>query len=103
MMMRPMSLYESGESNGTVSLSELFDGNQEIESFSELTIEETAYVIVRGGWPASIGESEKNALRHAIDYVEAIINADVSRVDGVEKIPPESGPYCDLWRETSRL
>ncbi|MCD8014575.1 MAG: DUF4143 domain-containing protein [Lachnospiraceae bacterium] len=87
MMMRPMSLYESGESNGTVSLSELFDGNLEIESFSELTIEETAYAIVRGGWPASIGESEKNALRHAIDYVEAIINADVSRVDGVEKNP----------------
>ncbi len=87
MVMRPMSLYESGESNGTVSLSELFDGKQEIESFSELTIEETAYAIVRGGWPASIGESSKTALRHAIDYVEAIINADVSRVDGIEKNP----------------
>ncbi|MCC8107283.1 MAG: DUF4143 domain-containing protein [Clostridiales bacterium] len=87
MVMRPMSLYESGESNGTVSLSELFDGKQEIESFSELTIEETAYAIVRGGWPASIGESSKTALRHAIDYVEAIINADVSRVDGIKKNP----------------
>ena len=48
---------------------------------------EIAFAIVRGGWPASIGESEKVCLRHAIDYVEAIINADVSRVDGVDKNP----------------
>ncbi len=87
LLMRPMSLYESMESNGSVSLKELFDGKTEIDSFSELTIERIAFAIVRGGWPASIGESEKNALRHAIDYVEAIINADVSRVDGIEKSP----------------
>lgn len=87
LLMRPMSLYESLESNGSVSLKELFDGKTEIDSFSELTIERIAFAIVRGGWPASIGESEKNALRHAIDYVEAIINADVSRVDGIEKSP----------------
>ena len=87
LLMRPMSLYESMESNGSVSLKALFDGATDIETFSELTIEQTAFAIVRGGWPVSIGESEKNALRHAIDYVEAIINADVSRVDGIEKSP----------------
>ena len=86
-LMRPMSLYESMESNGSVSLKALFDGETEIDNFSTLTIEQIAFAIVRGGWPASIGESEKIALRHAIDYVEAIINADVSRVDGIEKNP----------------
>jgi len=87
LMMRPMSLYESMESNGTVSLRELFSGKTEIDSFSDLTIEHTAFTIVRGGWPASIGESEKVALRHVIDYVEAIINHDISRVDNIEKNP----------------
>lgn len=87
LMMRPMSLYESLESNGCVSLKALFDGETEIDSFSSLTIEQIAFAIVRGGWPASIGNTEKIALRHAIDYVEAIINADVSRVDGIEKNP----------------
>lgn len=87
LLMRPMSLYESMESNGSVSLKALFDGETEIDNFSTLTIEQIAFAIVRGGWPASIGESETIALRHAIDYVEAIINADVSRVDGIEKNP----------------
>ena len=86
-MMRPMSLFESQESNGSVSMKDLFDGTTEISGFSEMTIEQIAFAIVRGGWPASIGDSEKNVLRHAIDYVEAIINTDVSRVDGVEKNP----------------
>lgn len=87
LLMRPMSLYESMESNGSVSLKALFDGETEIDNFSTLTIEQIAFAMVRGGWPASIGESEKIALRHAIDYVEAIINADVSKVDGIEKNP----------------
>lgn len=87
LFMRPMSLYESLESNGSVSLAELFNGKSDIEAYSELTIEKIAHAIVRGGWPASIGESSNVSLRHAIDYVEAIINADISRVDGVEKNP----------------
>ncbi len=87
MMMRPMSLYESGESNGSVSLSALFNGETEIDAFSDLSIEQIAFAIVRGGWPASIGDNRKSALRYAIDYVEAVINADVSRVDNIEKNP----------------
>ena len=85
--MRPMSLFESGESSGSISLKSLFDGNTEIEGFSELSIEKIAFAIVRGGWPASISGSEKAAMRHAVDYVEAIINEDVSRVDGIAKNP----------------
>jgi len=87
LMMRPMSLFESLESNGMVSLKSLFEGKTDPEGFSELSIESIASAIVRGGWPASIGDEESIALRHAVDYVEAVINADVSRVDGVEKNP----------------
>ncbi|MDX9809567.1 MAG: DUF4143 domain-containing protein [Sphaerochaetaceae bacterium] len=87
LMMRPMSLFESLESNGMVSLKSSFDGNINLEGFSDLSIETIASAIVRGGWPASIGYGENIALRHAVDYVEAIINADISRVDGVDKNP----------------
>lgn len=85
--MRPMSLYESSESNGSVSLGELFDGKTDIDGLSDLSIEQIAFAIVRGGWPASVGEDEKTAFRHAVDYVEAVINQDISAVDGVEKSP----------------
>ena len=87
LMMRPMSLFESLESNGMISLKSLFEGKENLEGFSELSIERVAVAITRGGWPASIGEDESVALRHAVDYVEAVINADISRVDGVEKNP----------------
>jgi predicted AAA+ superfamily ATPase len=80
-------MYESLESNGAVSLKDLFDGKTDIESFSSLTIEKLALALVRGGWPASVGEKESVALRRAYDYTEAIINIDISRVDGIEKSP----------------
>jgi predicted AAA+ superfamily ATPase len=86
--MRPMSLFESMESNGTVSLQALFDHRAEgIAVNSEITIEQIAFLICRGGWPASIGSTGNIALRMAKDYVEAIIHQDVSRVDGIEKNP----------------
>jgi predicted AAA+ superfamily ATPase len=86
--MRPMSLFESMESNGTVSLQALFDQRAEgIAVNSELTIEQIAFLICRGGWPASIESTGNIALRMATDYVEAIIHQDVSRVDGIEKNP----------------
>lgn len=86
-LMRPMSLYESQESNGTVSLLELFEGCEDIEALSELSIEDLAFALCRGGWPASITHKGALALRMARDYVEAVINYDVSRVDDVEKNP----------------
>ncbi|MDR2201758.1 MAG: DUF4143 domain-containing protein [Clostridiales bacterium] len=85
--MRTMSLFESRDSNGQVSLKELFDGNEDVGCKSELSIEELAYVLARGGWPASVGESEDAALTSVAAYVEAVVNYDVSRVDGVEKNP----------------
>ena len=87
MLMRPMSLFESHESNGTVSFGDLFAGNQAIEAMSELSIEKIAFALCRGGWPASVMKNETSALRMSRDYVEAVINHDVSRVDDVEKNP----------------
>jgi len=86
-LMRPMSLYESQESNGTVSLADLFNGEHAIENISDLSIEQIAFAICRGGFPASIGKPDKSALRMSIDYIEAVINQDISRVDGIEKNP----------------
>ncbi|MEI7502593.1 MAG: DUF4143 domain-containing protein [Paludibacter sp.] len=86
-LMRPMSLFESNESNGSVSLRTLFDGSKDVEAVSDLTIEKIAFALCRGGWPASIKQKETSALRMARDYVEAVINYDVSRVDNVEKNP----------------
>ena len=86
MVMRPMSLFESLESNGNVSLASLF-AREDIKGSSELTFERLAFALVRGGWPASVGEEETMALRHAREYVAAVVDSDVSRVDGVEKNP----------------
>lgn len=87
MFMRTMTLFESLESNGDVSLKSLFDGIADVEGMSSLTIERLAFALTRGGWPASIGEKETVALRRVYDYVDAVINIDVSRVDGVDKSP----------------
>ena len=82
-----MSLWESKESNGTVSLQSLFNEKPDIAAQSSLTIEQLAYAICRGGWPASIRLKERAALKTPRNYVEEVINFDVHRVDGVEKNP----------------
>jgi len=109
MVMRPMSLFESLESNGMISLKALFDraidgengfpdeNGFTAECFSTLSIEALAFALTRGGWPASVdtgtGQSgstktaESAALRRVYDYIDAVINIDVSRVDDVEKNP----------------
>ncbi|MBQ8100364.1 MAG: AAA family ATPase, partial [Paludibacteraceae bacterium] len=87
MRMRTMSLWESGESNGKVSLEDLFNKQPQVGAISELTIEQLAYAICRGGWPASIPLKERAALKTARNYVEEVINYDVHRVDGIEKNP----------------
>jgi uncharacterized protein len=87
LMMRPMSLFESMESNGSISLKALFDGDQDVEAISDMSIEHIAFALCRGGWPASVKLRGEVALRMAMDYVEAVINYDVSRVDNIEKNP----------------
>jgi predicted AAA+ superfamily ATPase len=84
--MRPMSLYESNDSNGTVSLADLFNGAHDMEAISDLSIEQIAYLLCRGGFPETLGKTDNAALRMSRDYVESIINQDISRVDGVKKI-----------------
>lgn len=87
LLLRPMSLFESQESNGAVSLRALFDGEFEGDASSDISIENLAFLICRGGWPASVKQKGVIALRMAVDYVEAVINHDVSRVDNVDKNP----------------
>ena len=87
LLMRPMSLWESEDSNGSISLKELFDKNTDISETSDLSIEKIAFLICRGGWPASVSQENESALKMATNYVESVINMDVQRVDGVEKNP----------------
>lgn len=85
--MRPMTLYESGESNGSISLKSLFENNDNIEGISELSFEDIAYLCCRGGWPRSVFMDKEIALEQPFDYYDAIVNTDISRVDEVVKNP----------------
>lgn len=85
LLMRPMTLYESGESTGTVSLKDLFDGPFTINGINNLSLEDIAYLCCRGGWPRSIFLDKDIALDSAFDYYDAIVNSDISRVDGVNR------------------
>ena len=85
--MRPMSLYESGDSTGEVSIQDLFDGNKEIEGCSNLSIDRLAFLVCRGGWPQSVDMREEIALDQAFDYYDAVVRSDINRVDNVKKNP----------------
>jgi predicted AAA+ superfamily ATPase len=87
MIMRPMSLFESNESTGTVSLGNLFDSPEDIEGYTPLTLERLAFALCRGGWPATIGKPDGVALTQVNDYINLICNSDVSRIDGVSRNP----------------
>lgn len=87
LLMRPMSLFESKESNGAISLKSLFEGGLDISATSSLTIQDLAFAICRGGWPASVTMAKEFALNTSINYIEAIINEDISSVDGIDKNP----------------
>jgi predicted AAA+ superfamily ATPase len=86
MLMRPMSLFESGESTGQVSLNELFNGEEPFGK-TKMEIEELAFVTARGGWPAAIGVSNKIALAQANQYLDAVVDTDISEADGVRRDP----------------
>lgn len=85
--MRPMSLYESGDSTGEVSLKELFDGTTDIDGDSNLSIERLAFLVCRGGWPRALDMRDEIALDQAMDYYYAVVNSDISRVDNIQKNP----------------
>ncbi|MEE3472015.1 MAG: DUF4143 domain-containing protein [Butyrivibrio hungatei] len=86
MKMRPMSLFESGDSNGQVSLGALFEGS-DVEGSDDHNINDIAYYICRGGWPKAIGQTERISLKQSRDYFDAVVNDDISRVDGVKRDP----------------
>ena len=75
-MMRTMSLYESGESNGKVSISDLKQGRF-VQCLSSASIYDYAFYICRGGWPLAIGKEKRIALHQAIDYYEAVVTDDI--------------------------
>ena len=89
MRMRPMSLFESGDSSGEVSLAELLE-QKKISGSDNHTIEDIAYEICRGGWPKAIGLTPEIALQQAIDYYEAVVSDDISRVDGKKRYIPRT-------------
>lgn len=86
--MKPMTLYESGDSNGSISLKEILNGNLKIEGQkTDLDYEKVAYVLCRGGWPASITLPAKQALEVPKNYIDVLCNSDISRVDGIKRDP----------------
>ena len=83
--MRPMSLWESGESNGGVSLRELFEAPEQLFVENKLNLEDIAYLTCRGGWPRATMQKKEVALGGPFDYYDAVVKKDISRVDGVKR------------------
>ena len=88
MRMRPMSLWESGESSGAVSVSGLFGGDNFVSGASKAySLADVAYLVCRGGWPKAVERGGNEALDYAFEYVDAVAESDLSRVDGVPRSP----------------
>ena len=86
--MRPMSLWESGESNGGISLEDLFCGKKGLHAENSLSLEQIAFLTCRGGWPHALDKkTERASLLQAKEYAKSIAESDISRVDGVERNP----------------
>ncbi len=85
--MRPMSLYESEDSSGDVSLRSLFNSQTDIDGESHLDIERLAFLTCRGGWPQSIKMHDEIALDQAFDYYDAVVHSDINRADNITKNP----------------
>lgn len=84
LLMRPMSLYESGESNGSVSLNDIINGN-EVEGVSTLDFDSLINVMIRGGWPESLNIDGDNKYKIPKDYVKSLLNEGIKTVDGIER------------------
>ena len=85
--MKTMSLYESGDSNGKISLAEILNGNRKIDGItSDITYERMAFLICRGGWPDIFNiEDEDVSLSIAKNYITAVCESDISRIDGISR------------------
>ena len=98
--MRPMSLWESGESTGEVSMERLFAGEDVTGAKSDLELEDVCELMCRGGWPGALGLSGKVARGPAREYYAAIVESDISRVDKTLRDP---GRVDRLMRSLARL
>ena len=88
LVMRPMTLYESGESNGTVSIKDdLFTNNSNLAAINSLGLDDIARFMCRGGWPRATMIASEKALKIADEYISAVANIDISRVDSVKRNP----------------
>ncbi len=86
--LRPMSLWESGDSSGDVSLEKLFQSTDAVDGQSSIDINRLAFLTCRGGWPkAVLKKNPRPALMQALDYYDSVVNIDISRVDDVERDP----------------
>ena len=83
--MRPMSLYESGDSNGQVSLEKLCHGEVTTAMTGEVDLTKLIELIIRGGWPGSLGLPLKQAMLLPAEYLNAVIDDDVYRIDGIRR------------------
>lgn len=83
--MRPMSLRESEDSTGSISLAALFNGSAQTAITDEKRLEDIAFLLCRGGWPKATLQKKEVALERVFDYYDAVVNADISRVDNVER------------------
>ncbi len=83
--MRPMSLFESGESSGEISLKKLFDGETGMVGKNSLTFEDIAFLVCRGGWPQAVDMKGDVALSQAYNYYDAVVHSGINRADGVTK------------------
>ena len=85
--MRPMTLWESGESTGQISMESLFAGATDLTGTSSLELKDIAYLMCRGGWPRAVAQSHDIALGRAFDYYDTVVNVDVKEPDHVERNP----------------
>lgn len=85
MKMYTMSLYESGDSSGEVSLQDLFSGEVKNQLLSKIELRRIAELIVRGGWPEAINLGTTGAMKMTKSYIEAILDKDIIEIDGIKR------------------
>ncbi len=85
MKMYTMSLYESGDSSGEISLQDLFKNNVKDKLTGKTDLKKLIYYIIRGGWPQSIGMKEDECLELTQNYINDVLNFDISSIDGVTR------------------
>lgn len=97
-LMRPMSLYESGESNGSVSLNDIING-KDVSGVSTLDFDSLINVMIRGGWPEALNIEGDNKYKIAKDYIKSLLSEEIKTVDGVER---DTGKMNAVLKSISR-